>query len=341
MIRNLATSAKFDKAQPNEEIQNDRMYGKLKERDIAKVHLTEEIINAGLLNNHITIDGEENIGIQKVSFGGVIITTKKIGQQFCDTYNTNQINNIHNGSFAHRSLCARHDEATGLLFLTLEDLVGHEDYKILSNKEVCTLAKKNLCTIVEEKMQWVIQYSKHVVKDYYSAPFNKLKIKPNFILDDGVYDDETGAKGGLLLRGLLQELEFYKKEWAHCMGDSIGMLCQVLSPSGLPRNRKWIQIDVGISFIGKRNYMEHMKEAVVRQVRSDIKAWVHPDVIREGFVSKGLRYGVAQMSNNESTNNYDGYDIFLWEVLYHDQIKFMNNENVDCLLYTSPSPRDA
>ncbi len=313
----------IDKGHFNEEIQKDHYYGKLKERNIAKDHLTDKLINEHAVGNYITIAGEESIGVQKVSFGGVIITTEKIGQKFCDNYNSVQINNIRNKTFAHKALCARQDEATGLLFLTLGDFINGENYKNLTNKEICTLVKCNLCIIIEEKMQWVVQYSKHVVKDYYNMSFNRLKIKPNFILDDGVYDDETGAKGGLLIRGLLQELEFYEKEWTHCMGERIGMICQVLSPSGLPRNKKWIQIDVGISFIGKRNYMEHMGDAVVRQIKSDIMARVHPNVIKAGFAHRELFYGVPYTKRNQAEISYDGYDIFVWEVLYDDQLEFV------------------
>ncbi len=111
------------------------------------------------------------------------------------------------------------------------------------------------------------------------------------------------------------------------MNDNIGMMCQVLSPSGLPRNRKWVQIDVGISFVGKRNYLENMYDAVIRQVRLNIKACVHNDVVAAGFANPRLYYGTIDAEDKKVENNYEGYEIFIWEVLYEDQIKFIGEDN--------------
>ncbi len=303
--------------QLNLEIQNNKLYGELKENDIVKKYVTEEIINAHLSGNYITISGEEHLSVQKMSFGGIIITTEKIGQEYCDKYNVNQMKYIKNKTFAHKSLCDRNEEATGLLFITIDDLVENENYKEIPNKDLCNLVKKNIQKIVEDKLQWIIDYSKHIIKDYYSLPPNRLKIKPNFIFDDGVYEDESGIKGGLLINGLLQELEFYNNEWSYCMQDKIGMLCQVLSPSGLPRNKKWCQIDIGLSFIGKRNYKENMLNALVRQAELDISAVVHPDVIKESMLIDKLYYGSLPEGKG-----YEGYEIYIWEILYQDQLTF-------------------
>lgn len=323
----MAQFQKSIKHFPNEVIQDTALYGELKENDIVKKYATPEIINSYYTDNPIVISGEEHLGMQKISFGGLIITTESIGEQFCYEYNSNQRKHIKNKTFAHKALCARNDDATSLLFLTLRDFVGDSDYKMLSNKELCVLVQNNVQNIVEEKLQWVINYSKHIVRDYYSLSSNRLKIKLNFILDDGVYDDSQ-IRGGLLINGLLEELEYYEKEW-NCMQEKIGIICQVLSPTGLPRNKKWIQIDVGISFVGKRNYKENINNATIRQAKTDMRMSVHQDVIKTAIVNNKLYYG--SLPNGIG---YEGCEIYIWEILYPDQLKLeeeasQNDNNKD------------
>jgi hypothetical protein len=312
---------------PNEVVQDNSLYGELKEDDIVKKYLTADIIKSFQTNSPILIPGEENLGIQKVCFGGMIITTESIGERCCHNYNLTQKQHIKNKTLAHKSLCERNDEATSLLFLTLRDFVGDVDYKSLNNKELCNLVQNNIQQIVEEKLPWVINYSKHIVRDYYSLPANRLKIKLNFILDDGIYDEsEPGRKvsGGLLVNGFLKELEYYDNEWGSCMNEEIGIICQVLSPTGLPRNKKWIQIDVGISFIGKRHYGEDIVNATIRQAKSDIRLSVHPDVIKMSIINNNIYYG--SLPNGAG---YEGYEIYIWEVLYPDQLQIEEEKECD------------
>lgn len=314
---------KPNKYQPNDIVQNNGLYGELKEENLSKKYLNGSYSTK---ETPTVIPGEEHLGIQKTSFGGIIISTESIGEQLCCDYNARQIAHIKKKTFAHKALCERNNEATGLLFLTLWDMVQDNDYKSLSNKDLCVLVQNNIQSIVEEKLYWIVNYSKHVVRDYYSLSSNRLKIKLNFILDDGIYEEsELGekTKGGLLMNGLLQELEYYDNAWSNCMNERIGMVCQVLSPSGLPRNKKWIQIDVGISFIGKRKYKENIISACIRQAKSDVNIRVHDDVIKTSIVNNKIYYGSAP------NPSYEGYEIYIWEILYKDQLKLEEEERAN------------
>lgn len=328
---------------PNLFIQQNSLYGEVKEGDIAKKHLTNEIIksfynlndfeNSNSSNNsnnpnskkRIIIPEEDDLGVQKTVFGGLIITTKTIGEDYCNEYNRNQQAHIKNKTYAHKSLCENRDEPIGLLFLTLYDFVGDLDYNSLDNRTLCASIQSNIQSAVERKLPWVIKYAKHVIKDYYSMSSNKLKIKLNFILDDGKYETTTDnlnekTKGGLLLNGFLRELEYYTTEMEGPMDDYIGIICQVLAPNGMPCNKKWLQIDVGISFIGKRLHKESLTNACIRQAKT-IRASVHQDVIRTSNMNNKLYY-----SSFPDGSGYEGYTIFIWEIFYEDQLK-MENEN--------------
>lgn len=293
----------------NRTIQNDKLYGEVKEADYAKNHKS---------NNPI-ISGEEHLGVQKMSFGGMIITTETIGTEYCNAYNIRQQAHIENKTLAHRSLCARKNEAGALLFLTIDDFLGDIDYTDLSNKELCYTVRNNIKEVIEEQLPWLVEYSREVIRDYYNVSPNSLKIKLNFILDDGKYDASIpGQKtiGGLLLNGFLKELEFYSQLSA-MYKEPVGLICQVLAPNGLPCNKKWSQIDVGISFIGKRLYKEHLVNAMIRQARSDISIKVHKDVIANAMnTGNQIYYGSLP-----DGGGYDGYPIYIWEILYPDQLQ--------------------
>jgi hypothetical protein len=325
----------------NEKIQDLKLYGELKEEDISKKHLTQELINQFIdpsIINLTTIAGEENLGIQKICVGGIIVTPRYIGENIVNAFNDRQREHIANHTMAHKILCERRDEAACLLFLTLRDLTkeySDGSFKNLDNGELCKLVQSNLYEIVEDRLPWIIDYSKHVVRDYYSISTNRLKIKLNFILDDGIHDidiDESNGlvknKGGLLLNGFLDELKFYEDNLTYSVGDDVGIICQVLCPSGLPRNKKWIQIDIGISFSGKRQYKESVTNALIREAKEEIHIKVHDDVINTANVSHPWNTKLFYGSLNKGVG-YEGFEVQMWEVLYEDQIQLLDEEPRD------------
>jgi hypothetical protein len=149
-------------------------------------------------------------------------------------------------------------------------------------------------------------------------------------MDDGVYEDNVYKKktyitdhiyGGLLINGLIEELLYYQS-----LGDDydFGMICQVLAPSGLPENKKWAQIDVGISFAGKRLFRENIIDAMRRESKEEI----HIEMVDQSVITRGsmgfpltnkLFYG--GMPNGEGCH---GFEIHVWEVLYENQIRIVD-----------------
>jgi len=327
-------SSKYNKYIHNTIIQKEELYGKVKPENMAKNYITSEILNSfyipSISTTNITyidlekknkvIPGEESLGIEKLNFGGIIIINKKIGENFCNEYNTLQQLHLQHKTFAHKSLCERREEPMGLIFLTLHDFIGNIDYKELDldNKSLCNYIRDNIKEIIELDMPWVIKYSKHILRNYYNVPSAKLQIKLNFLFDDGRYDQtmyqDNKICGGLLLNGFLKELAYYSM---FSPTNDIGVICQVLAPNGLPINKKWIQIDVGISFTGKRLYKENLKTAFIRQLKT-IHAKVSNSVLNEAIRNEKLYYG--SLPNGVG---YDGYCIAILEIFYNDQINMI------------------
>ncbi len=303
-------------------VQRPELYGTPEAKDYASaaIHLNNETL---------IIAGEEHMGIQKPLFGGIIITRESIGKAFCNNYNESQRLHIQYKTISHKALCEVRDEPLGLIFLTLDDFLGNstEDYASFDNRELCTLVKENLKTSLEREMPWLIEHSKKIINDYYGIPSNKLPIKLNFRFDDGKYGSPQSPSnrmiGGLLLNGFLQELECYTELLADSFCEDIGVICQVLAPNGMPTNKKWAQIDIGISFVGKRLFQETLEEACIRQART-IRAQVHPDVIKLARDDANKLY----YSSNDPFS-YEGQVFYIWEVLYPDQITFIDEEPLD------------
>lgn len=317
---------------PNFGIQDPALFGEEKKLDISKNHLSPELVDQNFESSSVkTIIGEEESGVVKHSMGGLIITRKSIGEHIVDAFNSRQHKHIKNHSFAHKILCERKEEAVALVFLTLDDLLGKgkDKYVEFSPEALCKRILVNIHSIVESRLRWVINYSRHVIKDYYNIIPNRLKIKLNFLLDDGVYSctsdsDHENTYGGLLLNNLLNELDFYSSNWSGLFGEDIGMICQVLCPSGLPKNKKWTQIDVGLSFSGKRLYTENMYDALMRTCRSQIHIQPTYDVAATGIINNKLYYG----SRRDGTG-YNGFEIHIWEVMYADQISIMEEADLN------------
>ncbi len=302
-------------------MQSSDLYGKVEEGNIAKKHMTPMMIENG---EKI----KEESFIEKFMFGGIIITTASIGEEYCKKYNKKQREHIKNKTYAHKSLCECRDEPIGLMFLTLDDFLGNinQDYNDMDRYELCSVIRANVRKLIEERMEWVIGYSKHVIRDYYNMNPAKLKYKLNFILDDGKYEIAKEGKkteGGLLLNGFLEELEFYTYELAPRLKDRIGIICQVLGPNGLPCNKKWLQIDVGISVVGKRFLGERLGETCARQLNT-IRGMLHPDVIKLAEINNRIYYGSIP-----NVCGYEGHEIYILEVLYPDQITMLDERPLD------------
>lgn len=293
----------------NENILNETLYGKLKEGDLAKNHIVDGVI--------------ENEKTKEKLFGGsLIITRESIARDIIEEFNTRQKNHIKNHTMAHKDLCERREEAIALTFITLKDLFKDHNILTLSPKEKCDIARENIQNIIETELEWMLNYSKHIVRDYYSINSNRLKIKLNYILDDGKYDNEENEKrGGLLLNGIIDELIFYEEEMANYINENIGMICQILGPTGLPRNKKWIQVDVGVSAIGKRLYLEDLNTTIMRKSKEQIHITVTDDVVNNP-VGKLYYYGAPLIKN------YNGCEIHIWEVLYPDQINLIDEKDL-------------
>lgn len=308
----------------NEKIQNNNLFGSPKIENISKKYLNNDLIQNFKTNT--TIPGEENLGIQKTCIGGIIVIKDYIGMDIVDKFNERQYTHIKNKTFSHKILCERKEEISAMIFVTLDDLLGgfKKTYKELTNKELCYLVNENLYKLIEIKAPWLINYSKCVIRDYYSVNSNKLRIKANYIIDDGIYDniDENYIKGGLLINNLLETMEFYENNLGMYIHENVGILCQVLTPSGSPKNRKWTQIDVGISFLGKRLFKEDIKTSLPRIMKNDIHIQIHEDVIKESFLSdKKLFYGSLKKGQG-----YEGVQVNILEILYPDQIKLLDED---------------
>jgi hypothetical protein len=313
-------------------LQDKDLFGPIKHEDSAKKHLKQIFTKKGdeyVINKDIdnTVKGEENIGTQRVCVGGIILAPRKIGEKYAAMFNERQFKHIQEDTMQHKILCERRDEASALIFLTADDFLRGYDGKEISSRDLCTIIRQNMYNIVTERFPLLVEYSKNIVYNYYDIHPKKLKIKLNFIMDDGVYEDNVYKKktyitdhiyGGLLINGLIEELLYYQR-----LGDEydFGIICQVLAPSGLPENKKWAQIDVGISFAGKRLYKENIVDAMVRESKEEI----HIELLDQGIKTRGsmgfpwtnkLYYG--GMPNGKGCH---GFEIHVWEVLYENQIR--------------------
>lgn len=328
----------------NESIQNNKLYGPTIYENCAKMHLTPEITAAIINGEDITIKGEEHMGKpHRICIGGIIIAPAHIGYAIEHEFNERQHQHIKNRTFAHKILCQQNDEASALLFLTLYDLLGEKFDTYLEDKsnfldteehrrDLCYSIQTNIQDIVEDRLSWMVNYSKHILRDYYSLTSKRLKIKLNFILDDGKHGTQGSSDGGgLLLNGLLARLEEYSNDLNIKNGEEyepIGILCQVLCPSGLPKNKKWIQIDVGISFGGKRQFQETLGDAMIRECIEEIHLKFHDDILRDSelprYLSPKLYYG-----GTSDGLGYEGYEVRIIEIFYDDQVILVDEQELN------------
>lgn len=310
----------------NEKIQDIKLFGETKNDNNSKKYLIE-------VNNVKKIKGEEDMEVQRVLVGGIILIKESIGLKICGQFNKRQNTHIKKKTFSHKILCEKKEEGIGLLYITIYDILGdyiYDDYyKSLNNKELCSVIQINLYNLIKHKLPWIINYSKDVIKYYYSVYTNKIKIKLNYILDDGVHEISTeeknseNSKGGLFLNGLIEILDYY--DYNSSKYENMGILCKVLSPSGNPKNRKWIQIDIGISCSGKRLHKENVKDSIPRLLKEEINIKLHKDIIDKScklypFGNK-LFYGGLK-----SGNGVEGTQINILEVIYDDQIELLDEE---------------
>ncbi len=302
----------------NEKIQDQKLFGKPKYIDTVKKYLKTDAIKQTEV-----IEGEEEIGVNRIGAGSIIITRESIGTEIANNFNYKQKRNIKSRTFEHKILCEAKNEPAALIFVTLRDLVGdlyeEDKYKDLSQKEICELIQNNLCEILENEVPWILGYSKHIIRDYYNIMINKVKIKLNFILDNGDYENNNG----LLINGILEELEYY--EYNCSFNEDIGILCQVLIPSGLPKSKKWTQIDIGITVSGKRNYKENIKDALVRETSEQIHIKISDQILNKS--SKGYplsnKFFYGGLDNGAG---YEGYEVHLWEIFYFDQFEILKEQ---------------
>jgi hypothetical protein len=298
-------------------IENEALYGKLPAENYAKVLLSNDKACTEPLA------GEEQLGRQHVCAGGIITTTRQIGEAFAAEFNARQLAHVQQNTFEHKLLCERREEAAALVFMSLHDFIYPytcETYLDLSRRELCDVAADNVIEKIETELPWLMEYSQHILHHYYALDKSKLKIKLNFIMDDGVYDNAP-QKGGILLNGLLDHLGFYNKEHSPYTKQEMGILCQVLCPSGLPKKKKWSQIDLGVSFTGKRLLGEPIYNTLIRDACKQIHARVLHEVIDEGITTDKLYYGCAP-----NIIMHNGFEIHNWEVLYPDQIFIVDEE---------------
>jgi 8-oxo-dGTP pyrophosphatase MutT (NUDIX family) len=93
----------------------------------------------------------------------------------------------------------------------------------------------------------------------------------------------------------------------------------------LPKYKQWIQVDVGISFAGKRKFRESIQDALIREAREEIHIRFRDSEIyelaKEPF-TKTLYYGCEK--NKKSCL---GFEIYIFEVLFPDQIELCD-ENI-------------
>jgi hypothetical protein len=305
----------------NNDILQSWLYRKVAEKTTAKSRLTQESIDSAFSKNPVLIRGEEHLGLQKTSFGGVIITTKTIGEEICEKYNETQKDSVLNKSFSHKALCEHREEVSALLFIKLSDLVAEP--ADMNSKELCHHIQANISSVIREKLPWLVEYTKKLIVEHYSVLPNKLKIRPNYILDDGIYEDcDSVLKGGLFLNGFLEMLDFYTEHLGLATRDEIGFIAQISSPNGLPRNKKWIQIDLGISFIGKRELGEDIKTACINKLYRTTRLRIDESAIF--WEENMLHYATVP-----GGFGYEGYNIYIWEVLYRDQIMLDDEPPVD------------
>ncbi len=331
----------------NEEIQNRKLYVPSKKEDLAKYHVPAE--HAEQFKQYFDTNGYQELppaiaDVRRMCIGGLIITNETLGERIASEFNTIQYAHLRAQTFAHKILCQRNDEAIALLFLTVQDFVGDDfrEYKNMPHRELLSLVKHNIRNIIEDRIGWVVAYSKQVLRDYYSVGVQRLKIKLNFIMDDGVIKDElevsqdeyvnylNTVKGGLLLNGLIDELIYYDDMFGNVTHQNYGAICQVLAPSGFPESKKWIQIDVGITFTGKRLHGESYEDALARKSKEEI--FIH-------FNDKTLFNNKASAEKNKLDElyksmyfggipqglGYDGFYINIFEVLYADQVQIVEN----------------
>ncbi len=296
-----------------------------------------EFKNEAEFERKLQAGGETRVGV-----GAVIITPFDIGTEHVRKFNTWRQKTMTDMSF-QRSINAGKVEAYGLLFLTLADFLGCdvnceaadvyavlEAFVKLDKKKQCEHVAQNLRALVCKRLPWLVEYSKRIITEKYGLPASKLAIKPNFIYDDKNYDDfelhsaEDFAqeihfsRGGLLMNNFLYELNLY--EMGH------GVICEVLGPSGLPADKKWAQIDVGISFAGKRNLGESLTEAMERVCAERISTRIAPHVRKAGMPDypwvSGLFYG-GFLDQNKQGVGFEGFEIHIWDVVREKDIEFI------------------
>jgi len=330
-----------------DEIQNKKLFGSYKNLDFLKkkikpIHLEQFKNNMSSLTKNNSFRQCQNVyekndfnfefidekisKVQRSTAGAIIITDSNIADKILNPFNDAKKIAMENGSFAHKTLCEQRDEIAGLVFLTLDDLLGGPDvnYAEIPNDELCSLIENNIQIIVKQNYPWIIKYSEHILKDYYSISAERLRIKLNFLLDDAVYGEGSlgESSGGLIINGLLDELEEYQNQLGSSPNNrKYGMICQILCPSGTPEKRKWFQIDVGVSFSGKRLAGETIEKVLNRECMEKLQLRIHPDVLKKASFNdpnNKLYYGGLPMGIG-----YDGHEIRIWEVLYPDQFEII------------------
>ncbi len=336
---------KVSKKHVSSPIGNLSLYGEERKEDIAKHHLkdtTTIIINDGKLMPNgkpssrkvDIIKGEEEMGMQPCNVGGIIITTESIGAVYCDTFNELQQQHLKDGTLAHKALCERRNEATALLFVRYQDLVAGMvgEMEDMNKKSLCDTVRRNVQTIISDRLEWLVNHSIAVIEDYYGLQKEDFKITLNYILDDGNYDENVQAS---MIYQFLKELRYYEKQYIR-IDNGVGAICQVLAPMGAPSKRLWCQMDLGISFVGRRLYKEDIEVAAVRRAGEDIRAIVSENIIINASIINKLLFVPPR-----STTEYDGYQIFIWEVFFADQLKMYAERALNLSVFCKCAERRA
>ncbi len=264
---------------------------------------------------------------QRIAYGSIMITEESVANEITSKFNSQIKIDMENGTYEHKTLCNRSEEIAGLIFLTFEDLIGPDliDCEDLPKYSVlCDIIENNIKTKIINEFPWLIKYSNYINKEYYGFSADKLKIKMNYMLDDASMGCEDG-KGGLFLSGLLSELEVYSNTIAYQNNKKFGMISQILIPSGLPEKRKWSQIDVGITLVGKRRLNEDILVGLQRDCMNKLHFKVHDDVLNKGNMNHpSNKYYYGGLKNGVG---FEGHEIHVWEILYLDQIEYVECAN--------------
>lgn len=266
---------------------------------------------------------------ERTCHGAIMVMPQSLGLKMATIFNERQRAHIKNNTFQHKMMCLRRPEPIALMFLSLGDIINGEDYKTLDKKALCSMARSNILSILSTEYKWVIQHSKYVLEKYYNVPISRLRTKLNFVMDDGKYSSDPDIQqGGIICNGLIELLEEYNYNLSHKLEEPMGIICQILAPSGLPEAKKWLQIDVGLSTQGKRRVGQTIYDALENDLKEQLCMGVSYETRRLAQLNNKLFYTSAL---NKGYAEYDGFDIHIWEILTEYDYELLEEQSIEQL----------